>query len=135
MKTFKINMDNYNIDKPELEFGCFTDKQIRLMIALVESHLREIKDHIINIDQQIEDIDATLISLKKSYEENSYLYDFSQERQLKKGKKSLQGTRINFTLNKDQIVSLLRQLEDLKTFILLEDQDVTKKYYATSAFI
>jgi len=80
MKTFKINMDNYNIDKPELEFGCFTDKQIRLMIALVESHLREIKDHIINIDQQIEDIDATLISLKKSYEENSYLYDFSNDR-------------------------------------------------------
>jgi hypothetical protein len=135
MKTFKINMDNYNIDKPELEFGCFTDKQIRLMIALVESHLREIKDHIINIDQQIEDIDATLISLKKSYEENSYLYDFSQERQLKKGKKSLQGTRINFTLNKDQIVSLLKQLDDLKTFILLEDQDVTERYYATSAFI
>lgn len=135
MKTFKINLDNYNIDKPELEFGCFTDKQIRLMIALVESHLREIKDHIINIDQQIEDIDATLISLKKSYEENSYLYDFSQERQLKKGKKSLQGTRINFTLNKDQIVSLLKQLDDLKTFILLEDQDVTERYYATSAFI
>ena len=135
MKTFKINMDNYNIDKPELEFGCFTDKQIRLMIALVESHLREIKDHIINVDQQIEDIDATLISLKKSYEENSYLYDFSQERQLKKGKKSLQGTRINFTLNKDQIVSLLKQLDDLKTFILLEDQDVTERYYATSAFI
>ncbi len=135
MKTFKINMDNYNIDKPELEFGCFTDKQIRLMIALVESHLREIKDHIINIDQQIEDIDATLISLKKSYEENSYLYDFSQDRQLKKGKKSLQGTRINFTLNKDQIVSLLKQLDDLKTFILLEDQDVTERYYATSAFI
>ena len=135
MKTFKINLDNYNIDKPELEFGCFTDKQIRLMIALVESHLREIKDHIINVDQQIEDIDATLISLRKSYEENSYLYDFSQERQLKKGKKSLQGTRINFTLNKDQIVSLLKQLEDLKTFILLEDQDVTEKYYATSAFI
>ncbi len=135
MKTFKINMDNYNIDKPELEFGCFTDKQIRLMIALVESHLREIKDHIINIDQQIEDIDATLISLKKSYEENSYLYDFSQEKQLKKGKKSLQGTRINFTLNKDQIVSLLKQLDDLKTFILLEDQDVTERYYATSAFI
>ena len=135
MKTFKINMDNYNIDKPELEFGCFTDKQIRLMIALVESHLREIKDHIINVDQQIEDIDATLISLRKSYEENSYLYDFSQERQLKKGKKSLQGTRINFTLNKDQIVSLLKQLDDLKTFILLEDQDVTERYYATSAFI
>ena len=135
MKTFKINMDNYNTDKPELEFGCFTDKQIRLMIALVEADLREIKDHIINIDQQIEDIDAKLISLRKSYEENSYLYDFSQERQLKKGKKSLQGTRINFTLNKDQIVSLLKQLEDLKTFILLEDQDVTEKYYATSAFI
>ena len=135
MKTFKINMDNYNIDKPELEFGCFTDKQIRLMIALVESHLREIKDHIINVDQQIEDIDATLISLRKSYEENSYLYDFSQERQLKKGKKSLQGTRINFTLNRDQIVSLLKQLDDLKTFILLEDQDVTERYYATSAFI
>ena len=135
MKTFKINLDNYNIDKPELEFGCFTDKQIRLMIALVESHLREIKDHIINVDQQIEDIDATLISLTKSYKENSYLYDFSQERQLKKGKNSLQETRINFTLNKDQIVSLLKQLEDLKTFILLEDQDVTEKYYATSAFI
>ena len=135
MKTFKINMDNYNIDKPELEFGCFTDKQIRLMIALVESSLRDIKDHIANVDQQIEDIDAKLISLKKSYEENSYLYDFSQERQLKKGKKSLQGTRINFTLNRDQIVSLLKQLEDLKTFILLEDQDVTEKYYATSAFI
>ena len=135
MKTFKINMDNYNIDKPELEFGCFTDKQIRLMIALVESSLRDIKDHIANVDQQIEDIDAKLISLKKSYEENSYLYDFSQERQLKKGKKSLQGTRINFTLNKDQIVSLLKQLDDLKTFILLEDQDVTERYYATSAFI
>ena len=135
MKTFKINMDNYNIDKPELEFGCFTDKQIRLMIALVESSLRDIKDHIANVDQQIEDIDAKLISLKKSYEENSYLYDFSQERQLKKGKKSLQGTRIEFTLNKDQIVSLLKQLEDLKTFILLEDQDVTERYYATSAFI
>ena len=135
MKTFKINLNNYNIDKPELEFGCFTDKQIRLMIALVESHLREIKDHIANVDQQIEDINAKLISLKKSYEENSYLYDFSQERQLKKGKKSLQGTRINFTLNKDQIVSLLKQLEDLKTFILLEEQDVTESYYATSAFI
>ena len=135
MKTFKINMDNYNIDKPELEFGCFTDKQIRLMIALVESSLRDIKDHIANVDQQIEDIDAKLISLKKSYEENSYLYDFSQERQLKKGKKSLQGTRINFTLNRDQIVSLLKQLDDLKTFILLEDQDVTERYYATSAFI
>tara|TARA_Y100000816_G_C25905059_1_gene472087 strand:+ start:358 stop:765 length:408 start_codon:yes stop_codon:yes gene_type:complete len=135
MKTFKINMDNYNIDKPELEFGCFTDKQIRLMIALVESNLRDIKDHIANVDQQIEDIDAKLISLKKSYEENSYLYDFSQERQLKKGKKSLQGTRINFTLNRDQIVSLLKQLDDLKTFILLEDQDVTERYYATSAFI
>ena len=135
MKTFKINMDNYNIDKPELEFGCFTDKQIRLMIALVESNLRDIKDHIANVDQQIEDIDAKLISLKKSYEENSYLYDFSQERQLKKGKKSLQGTRINFTLNRDQIISLLKQLDDLKTFILLEDQDVTERYYATSAFI
>ena len=135
MKTFKINMDNYNIDKPELEFGCFTDKQIRLMIALVESSLRDIKDHIANVDQQIEDINAKLISLKKSYEENSYLYDFSQERQLKKGKKSLQGTRINFTLNRDQIVSLLKQLDDLKTFILLEDQDVTDRYYATSAFI
>ena len=135
MKTFKINLNNYNIDKPELEFGCFTDKQIRLMIALVESHLREIKDHIANVDQQIEDINAKLISLKKSYEENSYLYDFSQERQLKKGKKSLQGTRIEFTLNKDQIVSLLKQLEDLKTFILLEEQDVTESYYATSAFI
>ena len=105
MKTFKINLNNYNIDKPELEFGCFTDKQIRLMIALVESHLREIKDHIANVDQQIEDINAKLISLKKSYEENSYLYDFSQERQLKKGKKSLQGTRIEFTLNKDQTVN------------------------------
>ena len=135
MKTFKINLNNYNIDKPELEFGCFTDKQIRLMIALVESSLRDIKDHIANVDQQIEDIDAKLISLKKSYEENSYLYDFSQERQLKKGKKSLQGTRINFTLNRDQIVSLLKQLDDLKTFILLEDQDVTERYYATSAFI
>ncbi len=135
MKTFKINLNNYNIDKPELEFGCFTDKQIRLMIALVESHLREIKDHIANVDQQIEDINAKLISLRKSYEENSYLYDFSQERQLKKGKKSLQGTRIEFTLNKDQIVSLLKQLEDLKTFILLEEQDVTESYYATSAFI
>ena len=135
MKTFKINLNNYNIDKPELEFGCFTDKQIRLMIALVESSLRDIKDHIANVDQQIEDINAKLISLKKSYEENSYLYDFSQERQLKKGKKSLQGTRIEFTLNKDQIVSLLKQLEDLKTFILLEEQDVTESYYATSAFI
>ena len=39
------------------------------------------------------------------------------------------------TLNKDQIVSLLKQLDDLKTFILLEDQDVTERYYATSAFI
>ena len=135
MKTFKINLNNYNIDKTELEFGCFTDKQIRLMIALDESHLREIKDHIANVDQQIEDINAKLISLRKSYEENSYLYDFSQERQLKKGKNSLQETRINFTLNKDQIVSLLKQLEDLKTFILLEDQDVTDRYYATSAFI
>ena len=135
MKTFKINLNNYNIDKPELEFGCFTDKQIRLMIALVESHLREIKDHIANVDQQIEDINAKLISLRKSYEENSYLYDFSQESQLKKGKNSLQETRINFTLNKDQIVSLLKQLEDLKTFILLEDQVVTESYYATSSFI
>ena len=34
-------MDNYNIDKPELEFGCFTDKQIRLMIALVENNQNE----------------------------------------------------------------------------------------------
>ena len=65
MKTFKINMDNYNIDKPELEFGCFTDKQIRLMIALVESSLRDIKDHIANVDQQIEDIDLSLIHISE----------------------------------------------------------------------
>ena len=122
MKTFKINLDNYNIDKPELEFGCFTDKQIRLMIALVESHLREIKDHIINVDQQIEDIDATLISLRKSYEENSYLYDFSQERQLKKGKKSLQGTRINFTLNRLEEFLSGENFDEMNENLSMQDQ-------------
>ena len=38
--------------------------------------------------------------------------------------------------NKNSELALVnQQLEDLKTFILLEDQDVTDKYYATSAFI
>lgn len=143
METFKIKLENYNTDVPALEFGRFSDNQIRLMIALVEAQLREVGDDIDNINHEIQKVEYAIKTNSKyvlkgrPYKGEAMLEvisnpDIGKDRQRLK---RLVQTKVNFNHNKEQIETLYNKFKELADYLHRLNPDADECYYSDSGFM
>lgn len=143
MEIFKIKLENYNTDVPALEFGCFNEDQIRLMIALVEAQLREVGDDIDNINHEIQKVEYAIKTNSKyvlkgrPYKGEAMLEvisnpDIGKDRQRLK---RLVQTKVNFNHNKEQIETLYNKFKELADYLHRLNPDADECYYSDSGFM
>jgi len=143
METFKIKLENYNTDVPALEFGCFSDDQIRLMIALVEAQLREVKDDIDNVNYEIEKVkyeiktNSSYVLKGRPYKGAAMLEVISNPyiREDKRRLKRLEETKLNFDHNKQQIETLYNKFKKLADYLYKLNPDADECYYSDCGFM
>lgn len=143
MEIFNIKLENYNTDVPALEFGCFSDDQIRLMIALVEAQLREVGDDIDNVNYEIQKVEYAIkmnskyVLKGRPYKGEAMLEVISNPdiRKDKQRLKRLEETKLNFCHNKEQIETLYNKFKELGDYLYSLNPDADECYYSDSGFM
>ena len=143
MEIFKIKLENYNDDVPALEFGRFSDNQIRLMIALVEAQLREVGDDIDNINYEIQDVkygikmNSKYVLKGRPYKGQAMLEVISNPDIVKDKQrlKRLEQTKLNFCHNKQQIETLYNKFKELGDYLYSLNPDADECYYSDCGFM
>jgi len=143
MEIFNIKLENYNTDVPALEFGCFSDDQIRLMIALVEAQLREVGDDIDNINHEIQKVEYAIkmnskyVLKGRPYKGEAMLEVISNPdiRKDRQRLKRLEETKLNFCHNKEQIETLYNKFKELGDYLYSLNPDADECYYSDSGFM
>lgn len=143
MEIFNIKLENYNTDVPALEFGCFSDDQIRLMIALVEAQLREVGDDIDNVNYEIQKVEYAIkmnskyVLKGRPYKGEAMLEVISNPdiRKDRQRLKRLEETKLNFCHNKEQIETLYNKFKELGDYLYSLNPDADECYYSDSGFM
>ena len=143
MEIFKIKLENYNDDVPALEFGCFSDDQMRLIIALLKSQLREINEDLIGIGYEIDNLGCELKiaehkALKgRDYKGEAMLETISNEevRDIIRRIKNLKRTQITFRYNRQKVESTYNRFKELADYLHSLNPNADKDYYRTTGFM
>tara|TARA_R110002012_G_scaffold54829_2_gene140306 strand:- start:442 stop:882 length:441 start_codon:yes stop_codon:yes gene_type:complete len=143
METFKIKLENYNTDVPALEFGCFSDDQVRLMIALVEGQLRDAGNNIEDMDFHIKDVTEEIKKLEKEIlrgRENNGLarlevFSHPEMRFLIGRRKRLERLRLDYVWNRNKINTLYKKFRELADYLHRLNPYAEECYHSDSRFM